>query len=254
MSKEHKPHPSVDKLLQAPWSPQSLIDWLSHYGKPLLLAVVLLLLAIPVIYRMASVNSGQQTQDYLQADRAFERFTQPISANGDMQIQKEALKELHTLLDRTPTLHPKYDGLVAQILLNRGEIDSALEYANLAMTRTLSANRPFYKEYAQISFTVGKKEYDQALQQATLLQQSMREHLADTPRPFGNVLFAFNLLRIGMLQQQLGLKKEEQQTWREWQQFMGAHQDPQLMETIASLSEGNLSLINYIELRQKQLP
>ena len=53
---------------------------------------------------------------------------------------KESFDKLQGILARRPELHPKYDGLLAQILINRDEPQAAETYANLVFNRV--RNRP----------------------------------------------------------------------------------------------------------------
>jgi len=66
------------------------------------------------------------------------------------------------------------------------------------------------------------------------------------------LLYGFNLLRIASLQQQLGSKTEELNAWKEWKQF--AQSDTKSSQKLINhFKDGNVSITNYIEAREKKL-
>jgi hypothetical protein len=83
-----------------------------------------------------------------------------------------------------------------------------------------------------------------------------------TDRSFGDELFALNLLRIAILQQQLGDRPGELQTWREWKRYAGLEKgDSNSLKVspvafryaIQQLAIGSVSLPDYIAHREKEL-
>lgn len=264
--KKHTNDASSLSEISNPWDESPFIQWISHYGRYLLLAVIGLITLLLVIYRMSSGGSGNAERDYLTADNAFNLFVLPPSAGSDPAASKDALEQLKSLMGRYPELHAKYDGLIAQTLIYRGEIEEAAQFAALALNRTAAENSPFYAEYSQNTLLIGSKNYSDALKHSQSLRQKMLDALNQPQQSkqtaFGDTLFAFNLLRIGILQQQLGLKKEELQTWQEWKHYLnqtpgavtsGAISSSAFQRQIEQFTENRISLLNYIEAREKLL-
>jgi hypothetical protein len=257
--------PSIEHDVNS-WEENTLIHWLSRYGSYALLIAIGTLLVLTLAYRLTSGGSEKAEKDYFNADREFQLFVQPISADADPMVNNEALKRLEAIMQRRPELHAKYDGLIAQTLIFRGHTDKAAHFANLALMRTASENQPFYAEYAENTLLIGNQQYQEALTRSQDLQKKMTETLAqsqdDQHRAFGDTLFAFNLVRIGMLQQQLGLSKEELKTWQEWEHFVQQNQGINLAGMVSSVAfekqlnhfaDKKVSLLNYIEAREKTL-
>lgn len=238
-------------LFSNSWDESPFIQWISTYGRYLLLLAIGLITLLLVIYRMVSGGSGNAERDYLSADQAFTLFARPLAADTDPAANKEALTQLKSYLNRYPELHAKYDGLIAQTLLYRGEMEEATQFAALALNRTAGETPSFYSEYSQTTLLIGSQHYSDALARAQALHQKMLK--AEKPNAFGETLFAFNLLRIAILQQQIGLKKDELQTWQEWKGYLNKASGAAFQRLVEQFTENKISLLNYIEAREKVL-
>lgn len=233
-----------------------VVQWFAENGKSLLYALGGGILLFILGYKLVNGTGSKSEADFLQAQGDFVRFQE----SPDREIQEESFKKLVALLDRHPELHAKYDGLIAQTLLNRSQTAEAQKFAQGALDRTRSENDPFYSDFAQTTMLIAESKYADALQRAEALKQKMLP-LVTKERNFGGLLYADNLVRIGMLQQQLGDTKGELQTWQEWKKLAGFSKessvneiDPLSFQAINSLySEGKISLMNYIEFREKSL-
>lgn len=256
--------PSLEVLSNS-WDDSPFIQWLSHYGRIGLLILIVLLALVALFYRLAPGGSEKAEKDYFNADIEFQNFEHPISGNSDLLASKEALNRLEAIMKRRPELHAKYDGLIAQTLIFREDMTAATPFANLAMTRTAPENHPFYTDYAQTSLLIGSQQYQEALARAQELQKKMTEALSQTQdinkRAFGDTLYAFNLVRIGILQQQQGLNQDELNTWQEWKRLLQQKSEITQAETLskafaqqlAHFTNNTISLMNYIEAREKIL-
>lgn len=263
--KKNSDTPSLEDISNF-WDESTFIQWLSHYGRYALFILLGLLVVLFFIYRLSSGGSEKAEKDYFNADREFQLFAKPILEETELLASTEALNRLEAIMQRRPELHAKYDGLIAQTLIFRGEMSKASHFANLALTRTSSENQPYYTEYAQTTLLIGSQQYEEALMRSQELQRKMTDTLAqsqDNPqRAFGDTLYAFNLVRIGMLQQQLGLSKDELKTWQEWEHFVQQKQGINLEGMVSSapfekqlshFADKKISLLNYIEAREKTL-
>lgn len=238
------------------------LHWISNNGRLLLYIILGIIILAFIIYRFNSSSHTKAGNDYLLAERNYQLIQNPSAK--DEKSQQDALNQLGEILKRQPDLHPKYDGLLAQILLNRNEISQAKEFANLALGRTSEENKPFYTDFTQTTLLIAEKQYAEALKTSLSLKQKMLENaqLPSNERGFGDTLFALNLLRIAILQQELGSTSDELQTWAEWKQYAGLSKEKAPNKNIDSkafqnvysqFEEGKLSLINYIDAREKTL-
>lgn len=250
--KKQQTTPSLEKnTLLSALEENPAIEWLEHNGKTLLYVFLGLVALLFIIYRMSAGRHAKAESDYLQASVEFAAFQKGES--------KESLERLTAILGRRPELHAQYDGLIAQILLNNGDLSKAKEFANLALKRTSTEDLPYYSDFAKTTLLISEHHEQEALNQALALKKTMQAQQSNQSK-FGPVLFAFNLLRVAMLQQQLGLHEEEAKTWKEWKDYANASEksvatsiSPRVFETIENqLAEGKFSLSNYIESRQNK--
>lgn len=230
------------------WEDNPTIQWLTKNGRYLMLGVLAFAVVLLLIYRLSASDSIKAEKDYADADRAFQTLQETTVTE---EASKEALQTLSVIMLRQPELHAKYDGLIAQILINRGDIASATDYANLALERTKTEDSPFYTDFSKTSLLIGKKSYSEALKQANELQVRMDQttNLSDK----GVVLGAYNLWRIALLQKELGLKNEELKTWQQWKKYYNDNRGPLMESVIAAFTEGKVSMLEFIEAREAAL-
>lgn len=239
-------------------------EWFIKNRQNILYGFLIALSAIFLIYKMMGSSVRSTEANYIQTTNDFLAFTNPNNANNP-QLTDEALKNLESSLKQHPHLGAAYDGSIAQTLINRNQIETALPFANASLERTKSADLPDYADYAQTTLLIEQKNYKEALEKAFALQKSMMNTLKDhpdQPHAFGDELFAFNLLRIAMLQQQLGDTAGELKTWQYWKQYAGlnANQQPSIKinpqafrAVIQQLAIGAFSLPDYIAYRESVL-
>ena len=240
-----------------------MTDWLSEHGKNILYGLAGILGLIVLTYAFSSGQTNKAEQEYIQAANDFAYF----SKNGDAQdptLTLAALDRLKNVMSKHPELHAVYDGAVAQTLLNRSKVDEAKPYAAATLKRVSSNNLPFYNDYAETSLLISQQDFKAALERTQILQQKMSEVIAaqSSDRSFGDELFAFNLLRVAMLQQETGDQAAELRTWQEWKQYAGLNAtksttlkvNPQAFRTvIQDLAIGSISLPDYISYRENLL-
>lgn len=239
-----------------------LTDLLSIYGKNIAYALVALIALLAITYRFSSGQTIQAEQQYIQAANDFSLFAKPIE---DPALTGAALDRLTAIMAKHPELHAAYDGAIAQTLLNRGQVDDALPYAKATLSRTESDGLSFYRGFAQTSLLISKEQYKEALAQAQTLQQQMLEIAAVQPadgRAFSDELFALNLLRIALLQQEVGDKAAELQSWKTWKEYAGLGSskmtDGKIRQeafrmVMQQLTVGSVAIPDYIAYREKFL-
>lgn len=239
-----------------------LAEWLSSQGKNITYGLIALIAVLIIFYRFSTSHTSKQEQDYIQAAQDFTLFTNSHASDA---ASTEALQRLTAVMSSHPELHAAYDGTIAQTLLDKDKVSEAKPFALSTLARTRSDELPFYADFAATTLLIGEQQYQQALDKAQALQQQMIEELnkqTDDERSFGTELFAINLFRIGMLQQQLGNHAAEARTWKEWKQYAGlengetlpAKVDTQAFRAvIQELAIGSFSLPDYIAYREKAL-
>lgn len=243
--------------IESSWEDNQAVQVLMQYGRGALFALLVAIAIIFLIYRLMTMGKEQKEMDFWNATKEFQVFAKPSALNDDPLIREDALTKLNSILSTNPELYPKYDGLVAQTLINRGDAGDALPFAKRAISRTEPENQPYYTNYTRTTMLIAESRFDEALKEALALDTQMRDaikqNLSIAQRKFGDSLFAFNLLRIGMLQQQLGLKDQERKTWQEWKQYVATIPSTPLSKAFqqqsAILTEGKVTLSDYIDAR-----
>lgn len=259
----HPTKPSVSKLNIIDYVDEGrLTEWLALHGKTILYVLAGLVAALAIIFTLSSRHASQSEQDYIHAANDF-AFLSSANDPLDSTVAQEALARLQQLMQNHPELHAAYDGALAQLFLNQSLTTEAIPYANATLARVKSNNLPFYTEYAATTLLISQQDYQQALASAQVLQQKMEDALAlSTDRhPFGEELFALNLLRIGILQQAVGDGAGELKTWQTWKQYAGLNGsksgtsvNSQAFRTlIQQLAIGSVSLPDYIAYRETLL-
>ena len=235
------PHHSLaDHLEEHP-----VVHWFSKNGLSVVYMVIGAIFLLMLIYRYYG-GSAKSQQDFYEAESSLQKLQKFLGIAGRFGT-------LRTILNAHPELHPKYDGLIAQVLLNEGNVQEAKPFAELAIHRTESENAPYFTDFAQTTLLIADKQYSEALQRAQALSQKMLEQ--ETFQKENRLLFAYNLLRIGMLQQELGAYEDANKTWKEWMGYAEKANQTASAATMntngfllltRAFSEGKLTLLNYM--------
>jgi hypothetical protein len=207
-------------------------------------AALILLLLFGLRYS-SNLQSNHQ-EDYLNAARFFSQTC------GEGSDREEALIQLQAIMARHQELHPKYDGALAQSLLNHHKPGVAKGYAYSIATRVRDESS-YAKKFTDATFLIAEGTYQKALEESLQLKIDLeREGLAEQKL---ETLYAYNLLRIAMLQQEVGSAKEEILAWDELHRHLptrGAEDGErsayrQLME---NFHRGSITLTDYINARK----
>lgn len=236
-------------------------EWLAKYGKTALYILGSLVFLSLIIYRFSAGYTAHGEREYLSAANNFAQFETSSAENKDA-----ALAELTAQLTAMPELQAAYGAPIAQTLLSRAKTEEAAPFINATLKRTQSDNLPYYADFGATSLLIAQTHYQAALDRAAALQKNMLADLEANagaePVSFGSSLFAFNTLRIALLHQQLGQEQEELNAWKEFERYAGLASTapshpavaPQAFHRlIQQLAVGNITLMDYMLLRQKTL-
>lgn len=262
MKKQHtSDFSSLEKLsLSETLDQNPYVQWFTHNAKTIFYIFMGLIIFFFFLFRIF-FSSGNSEKIYYEAQKDFTIFQKEEISKNPLAVQY-SWERLNQILRDYPQLHAKYDGPIAQTLFNRGQVEKAKEYALRAIERTSEENQPFYSEFSRITLAIEERNFSDSLQKSLLLKEKMLENATqakETPEKklFGDLLFALNLIRIGMLQQELAIPEEELKTWKEWKEF-ATHSDqnidPKAFQIVQDYySIGNVSLSEYLEYRERLL-
>ncbi len=196
------------------------------------------------IFTAYFANRSSDTQTHA-AQQAFDRWKQSPT-DPDLE------KKMHNALARAPQLKQALRAEIAQTLLSAG-LTEASEVAAQDSLRLLEKESPFHASFAHTTFLIEKKQYQAALEQATSLKEKL------VPTKHRSILYAYNLLRIALLQKQLANGSGELAAWKEIKSLLES-QEPksdaaQLLEANFQKRSGkkSFSLSDFIAQREKAL-
>lgn len=240
-------------------SDNEIVKWIGDNGRTLLWIFLALLAIAFILLKLFGGSAAKLENGYFKAQSDL---TTLASGASDPAAQEKALKQLAAFTEQYPSLQSKYDGLIAQLLLNQNQAKEALPFVKRTLARTGKDHLPFYADYANATLLISQENYSEALKEAQHLKQQMISQAKEKggEKEFGDTLYLFNLLRIAMLHQQLNHHDEELAAWQEFKQSAIESQSQNyfvqsdLFEQFSDkLKDGQASLLNYIEAREKLL-
>jgi len=223
--------------------------------------VVFIALSVCVCLTALSIKlrerKKQSETDYVAATGAFDRWEQVIEKDH------EGLKQLTGLIKKHPELSPKYDARLAQHFIAAEESEQAQVFGSKVLERT---QQPYFQDYALASLLISERNYSEALAAALDLKEKF---LNDSSfwekstgiKSFGSSLFAFNLLRIATLYQEIGMKVKEKEAWSELKAYAGwsgEKKDNRIPEEgfqslLVHFTVQDITLLDYINARENEL-
>ncbi|MFT4551973.1 MAG: tetratricopeptide (TPR) repeat protein [Chlamydiales bacterium] len=237
-------------------------DFFVRYSKAILYSIVAVMLVLLLVYRIVSSSHTNAERDYLSAEADYSRLY------SSQDQGEEFLSNLQDILNRRVELHPKYDGLIAQALLKRGDLTLAKEFATLALKRVGQDFRAYYGDYSENTLLIYEGKFEEALERAktlkTALLKSPQIYSTDeVEKYYGEALFAYNLLRIAMLEQEVGRPEAEREAWEElirhagWDGTSLENSESKNVSSVAyqqiwsNFRENGITLLDYIKERQQ---
>lgn len=188
-------------------------------------------------------QSGPNALNYAQAEGAFAEWEASPKDERLYKSMKEAIQSV-------PELQKKYEGSIAQKLLDTDRLNEALVIANRSLNR-VKEEVPFHAIYAETSLLIEQGEFQQALQNAVALKEEMGSSYLKEQKG-GSLLYVYNLLRIACLQQELKNRPGEKAAWEELESFLQTGN--RLAHTLLdNFSEKQVNLTQYIAERKKAL-
>lgn len=231
----------------------SLCDVVFNHWKKKACYLVLILLSIGLVVGNLVKSNAHFDQDYLLIKQIVAKWEQ-----GEPLLEENTL-ELKKLLKKYPDLSAQYDAFIGQTLLANFSTQEATPFIDRTLSRT---GQPYFGDYGRTSLKISKGRYEEALQEAVDLKERVIKDKAFWEKSKeGSVLFAFNLMRIAVLNQQLQRWVEEQKAWQEVKQygagkivsFAEANKSDSFKEIFNHFSAQDTTLLDYIQTREEVL-
>lgn len=186
-------------------------------------------------------RSGPDALSYAKAESAFSEWE--ASPEND-----QLYAAMQHAIGTVPSLKKKYEGAIAQKLLNTDKINEALVMAQRSLQR-VKGEIPFHSAYAETSLLIQQGNCQKALENAVALKEQMGNV---SELKAGALLYAYNLLRIACLQQELKNRPGEKASWEELESFLGKNRDLSNV-FMGSFSQKSATLSQYIAERKQSL-
>ncbi|HEY4254878.1 MAG TPA: hypothetical protein VGM34_00845 [Chlamydiales bacterium] len=204
-------------------------------------------LIVPALF-IGYWTSGSSDKQIQLAKEAFDLWKHSPS---DLALEKKMRKALNN----TPHLKKALQAEIVQTLLSNGSSE-AVEIMGAHCLRQLEKEAPLHAHFAQTSFLIEKRQYQNALEQAVSLKEKI-ESAKETDRRA--ILYTYNLLRIAFLQKQLANQSGELAAWEEIKSLLegtGSRSEAtQLLEANFQKRSGkkSFSLSDFISQRERLL-
>jgi len=232
------------------------VDWFTEHRSVVATGAVCVLALLLGASRFMGWIGADAQVDFVAADLTYNNW------KGGLDV----LAKLEKLIRRHPELHAKYDGAIAQKLLSSSEKGLASSYAS-ANLRRIEDFSPHYPQYTKGTLMIADGRLADALHAAKQLKADLEK---DTPFwekrsaviAHGAVLYAYNLLRIAMLEGSAGSPEGELAAWNELKMNAGwlgtepqaKTYDPEAYALIQkNFQRQNVSLLDFIEHREEAL-
>ncbi|MBJ7448881.1 MAG: hypothetical protein JHC93_00805 [Parachlamydiales bacterium] len=164
------------------------------------------------------------------------------------QPNEEVFQRLIKTLRANPELQTRYEGQLAQKMLNTHDTDQALGLAKDALIHQKKFSPELYPDFASNSLMIMDAKrtgnYSGALKDALDLKQKLEMGSK------GTALYLTHLFRIAALAQEVNDKTLELATWQEMQQVIEETKNEETQQWLALFQQGDLTLNDYIAERQ----
>ncbi len=236
-----------------------LKNFLANYKRVSIIVIPFLLVILFSVFKL-TLSKSHAERDYLSAKAAYAKWDKVDSINS------LHLQTLKGVLKKRPELMPSYEGVIVQKFLAHDHLEEAKKNAENLLKR-VGKHSSHYTQFSKATLSISEKKYEKALKKAYQLKESMVADKAFWSQPtnqYGSTLFAFNLVRIAMLNQKLGNIEDELLAWKElknyarWDQGESGSLPLELNEkainqTLEHFGASSLSLKDYIKHRERKL-
>jgi len=206
------------------------IRWVVKHRTTLSYVFFGLLFLTLLVFRFANGRTKAASSDYIQVKRELD-----LLKKGDSQ----ALNRLQILIKKHPDLQAKLDGPVAQSLILMRQMELAKPFADRSLKTLEKEDLPLYLEFADISILVADEEFELAMQKAKSLQEKLEEKPS---------LHFYNLLRIALLKEKLGLNPD----WHSLKEHVALQKEAAFEPILSLFDETSLSLNDFIKAKSEQ--
>ncbi len=236
-------------------------DWVAANHKVAIASLGTLVVLAFCLFQLTGRLLGKHKSDYFELNKAFSAWV------ADESHSLKILRSLERPLREHPEVEAKFGTHIAQRMLALGDVKRADRYGSAALQRAHNMTSSYYERFSRNSLAISKGQFKLALEEALRFKDELELDDAfwegkDKFIRSGTVLYAYNLMRIAALQREIGSKEGELKAWQEliknsgWKEspVYNKTYDPEAYSLLAqNFSQGDVSLLEYIEQRCKEL-
>ncbi len=156
----------------------------------------------------------------------------------------ELFASLQALAKSNPLIKERYNGLIAEWLILKGEKKELPAYANKAIATLLSSNMPLFASFSKISSLTAENRFKEAFEEANTLQKNIE---AQNGTETNGLLYAFTLLQEAAILRALGFHERAQKTV---EKLKSSTQYPEL---VSHLQDKETSLLDFLGKAEKKV-
>ena len=237
----------------------SKFDWLKKNSNYIFYLGVTIVVLLIFIYRAGYQDHIQKEGVYFAAEKEFQTFIDTESEKSDKSLREDSLKSLKNILIRHPDLNSKYDAPIAQALLIEQIPSEANIFAERVISRTKNNKMDYYDNFGKITFLIANNRYEEALNKSKELKEELDILLNNQDVSDVDSLYAYNLLRIPLLEESLGKNEEALSSWKALKNYLYEDSSPSFSRRETKLmfdslfAEGEISLKGFIEIQENKL-
>ena len=173
-----------------------MLDKIKEHSKLIIMSGCFLVTAVALSYKLTKQRESGIESDYHLAHLKLQKLRA-----GD----KETLTQLEKILKKRPNFKTTMEPVIVQHMIDQKRIREVKEYLKGSVPN-LKNGTPFHQQFSHTSFVISEGDLVLALTEARSLQQELSEEKLP-------LLKAFNLLRIALLEKEVGTKKGELMAW-----------------------------------------
>jgi hypothetical protein len=226
-------------------------SWILRYSTRIAVGLAALFMVAFVVYQWMHKTQSHDLKEFLTADNLYTRWKEKPLEN------QESLDKLKKIISALPQLKTRFEPLIAQELLAIGSSEITPSFAAAALKRIKKGN-PYYTDFAYTTLLIANGELQDALDQALTLKSMIDKDPSfakegSVHTHVGHLLYAYNLLRISLLQKEVGSTQGEFLAWSELEKKAGWQEETveltPVQKEVYSLLEENFAQ-NQITLKE----
>lgn len=211
-------------------------------GKVITMSLLAVLAGGLIAFQLVARGRGKEVGEFLKAQMLLDSWVE--------KSELGALEKLLVVLSKSSILQKSYAAVMAQRLLSKKELSNSELFAKELFKKNEELF-PHEVRLGKISLMIEGGELASALEESVLLKREIKESISASGAERHEAVYAYNLVRMGMLAKELGMREWEKEAWEE---LLSLGEDSSLgSELCKAIHKGNVDLFTYVNARMQVL-